>query len=79
MVYCCGGNADARHLKRLKVLQNKAIRTVLKANYRSNINHLYLNIKCLQCEIYKSQTLLFMFKLYNGYLPRNCDKYILYV
>jgi len=80
MLYCVliWGNADAKYINRIQVLQNKAIRAVLNAPYRSPTDLMYSKLKCLKlCELYSYQLAIFFFKLYKGYLPSFCQKYII--
>jgi len=80
LLYCLliWGNADSKFINRVQILQNRALRAVSKASYRSSTNPLYIKLKCLKLnELYSYHLAIFFFKLYNGYLPIVCNKYMI--
>ena len=63
LAYCniIWGSASAVSLNRLVVLQNRAVRLVTRANFRSSSNPLFARSKLLKlCDIMKFQTAQFM-------------------
>ena len=79
LLYCIlvWGAADQKYLNKIKVLQNRALRTITCSKYRTKLNKLYKQVKCLKFEdIYFSQLVTFMFKVRNHFLPNVCNKYL---
>ena len=59
-----------KHVKRLTQLQNKAIRIINFASYRSALDPLYKTSKILKlCDSIKLQNLFYVTNSINGYLP----------
>jgi hypothetical protein len=79
LAYCniIWGSASAVSLNRLVVLQNRAVRLVTRANFRSSSNPLFARSKLLKlCDIMKFQTAQFMFKVKFNLLPLSCMRYV---
>ena len=79
LAYCSiiWGSASAVSLNRLVVLQNRAVRLVTRANFRSSSNPLFARSKLLKlCDIMKFQTAQFMFKVKFNLLPLSCMRYV---
>ena len=59
-------------LTRIEILQKRAVRTIAKIQYRDSTVNFFKELKILKIkEIYKLETSLFMFKLYNNQIPIN--------
>ena len=71
--YCCTVwiNGHLSHLRRLQIIQNRALRIVLKVNNRFNRQTLYntLKVDCL-IDRWKKQALILIYKLLNNMLPQ---------
>jgi hypothetical protein len=79
LTYCnlIWGSASASTLNRLVCLQNRAIRLVTRANFRSSCNPLFARSRLLKlCDIIKFQTAQFMFKVKHCLLPLTCMGYV---
>ena len=79
LLYCIlvWGAADQKYLNQIKLLQNRALRTITFSKYRTKLNKLYKQVQCLKFEdIYFSQLVTFMFKVKNHFLPSVCNKYL---
>ena len=61
---------NSGHIKRLQILQNRALRTVLKVDHRHNRRDLYgrLPIDCLSAKV-KKDLVVFIYKVLNNLLP----------
>ena len=79
LTYCnlVWGSARATSLHKLVCLQNRAVRLVTRANFRSSCDPLYARCKLLKlCDIIKFQTAQFMFKTKHHLLPSSCMRYV---
>ena len=78
LTYCCiiWGGAAATLLRKLEVLQNRAVRLVTRSPYRCSANPLYKQLNLLKTvDIHLLQTAVFMYKYKNGLLPISCMTY----
>ena len=65
-------NTYTIHLKKIKILQKRAIRIITKSQYTSHTDPLFLKLKLLKLsDIYKHQLGIFMYKSVNDQLPDN--------
>ena len=63
-------------LRKLEVLQNRAVRLVTRSPYRCSANPLYKQLNLLKTvDIHLLQTAVFMYKYKNGLLPISCMTY----
>jgi len=79
LTYCSivWGSAAATSLRRLVILQNRAVRLVSRANFRSSCDPLFARLKLIKfCDILKFQTAQFMFRIKHHCLPLSCMRYV---
>ena len=75
LLYCniIWGNACQVSLYRLTCLQKRAIRLITRSEYRAHTSPLFKKLCILKLvDIYKLQTLLYMYKARNNMLPQGC-------
>ena len=64
------GNAADTHLKKLILLQKRAIRIISRAQYLEHTTNLFSQLKILKLkDLYKQRCALFAYKLYSNQLP----------
>jgi len=79
ITYCniVWGSANATSLHKLVILQNRAVRLISRANFRSSCDPLYARLKLLKVgDILKYQMAQFMFKIKNTIVPSSCLRYV---
>ena len=70
MTLLCWGSTTQTNIKRLQVIQNRAIRNMTKASRYFRLDNNYLNLRILKVqEIFKLETAQFMHQHFNNRLP----------
>lgn len=73
------GNTHKTFLKKIFVIQKKAIRCISKAAYNEHTSHLFLNLKLLKLDdMYDLQVGKYMYKFHKGTLPEGLQQ-VLYL
>ena len=79
LTYCniVWGSANPTVIKRLEILQKRAVRIVTNSSFNSTSGPLFFRLKLLKLsDIVNFQTAQFMFKVKNNLLPIICNNYV---
>ena len=76
--YCCEiwGNTYKSRIRPLHIIQKRAVRIYLKADYRSHTRPMFYKLKTLVVQdMVDFNSMVFMYKVYNNLLPANIMLY----
>lgn len=74
IIWCC---AKPTLIKKMVVLQKRAVRLITRSSYRTSTGPLFRRLKLLRLmDIHKFQISLFMFKYKYSVLPASCQHYV---
>lgn len=79
IIYCIviWGAANSQYLKKLEIINNRAIRFITNSKYNTPINSMYTDAGCLKItDIYNYNLIQFFFKLKNNILTPHLSQHI---